>query len=104
MKAWASVACFKRSGIATTEANDVSFRSETQLLVCGGIAMRMACGSTIFRSVRRKERPSADAASNCPFGTASMPERRTSAVKAAKTMERAIVAETKDENRNPTKG
>ncbi|MNR56537.1 hypothetical protein D3C85_1771300 [compost metagenome] len=53
--AW--VACFSKSGIATTEASAVSFITLMQLLVMGGITMRMACGKTTSRMVLKKLMP-----------------------------------------------
>ena len=47
--------------------------------VVGGTTMRSACGRITLRSVMMKCRPSEAAASNWPFGTASIPERNTSA-------------------------
>jgi hypothetical protein len=78
--AWACVACFSRSGMATTEASAVSFNTLMQLLVNGGTTMRSACGSTTSRMRLKKPRPMASAASNWPLGMASMPARRISAV------------------------
>ena len=90
--------------MATTEASEVSLTIDTQLLVCGGIAILTACGSTTFQRMSGKGRPSASAASNWPLGMLSMPARSTSAVKAASTTLKATLADMKDDSRMPRKG
>src|SRR5437899_11693326 len=91
------VACFKRSGIATTEESAVSLNTETQLLVSGGMTTRIACGRTTLRMAAQNGRPRAAAASNWPFGMFWMPARQTSAVKAASTSDSASAADAKDD-------
>ena len=76
--AW--VACFNRSGIATTDASAVSLSTLMQLLVSGGMTTRIACGRMTSIIVCLFERPKAADASNCPRGIASMPARKISAV------------------------
>ncbi len=44
VSACAWVACFSRSGIATTEASAVSLMTLIELLVSGGITILTACG------------------------------------------------------------
>ena len=66
--------------MATTEASAVSFITLMQLLVSGGMTMRIACGRITSIIVCRLERPSAADASNCPCGMASIPARKISAV------------------------
>ena len=65
--------------MATTEASAVSLRTLMQLLVSGGITILTACGTTTSRMVSKNPRPSAEAASTWPFGTASIPARKISA-------------------------
>ncbi|MCY1536616.1 hypothetical protein D9M68_720790 [compost metagenome] len=48
-----------------------------------GRMLRMACGSTMREAWRRRERPSAAAASSCPWSTDKMPPRTISEAKAA---------------------
>ena len=76
--AW--VACFSRSGMATTEASAVSFTTLMQLLVSGGMTIFTACGRMMSVIICRQLRPSAMEASNWPRGMASMPARKISAV------------------------
>ena len=51
-------------------------------LVSGGMITRIACGMTTSLSVGPVRSPSAPAASVCPFDTAIMPARTTSAMNA----------------------
>ena len=52
-------------------------------LPVGGMITRMACGSTIRRSVWPRDMPSAPAASVCPWSTDCRPPRTISAMYAA---------------------
>jgi hypothetical protein len=47
--AW--LACFSRSGMATTEASAVSFITLMAFEVSGGTTMRIACGRITLRMV-----------------------------------------------------
>ena len=64
-------------------ASDEFFVRLRYWLVSGGMMTRMACGITTRRRVWPGVRPSEPAASVCPFETARMPARTTSAMKAA---------------------
>ena len=77
--AWAWVACFSKSGMATTEASAVSLNTLMALEVKGGTTRRTAWGRTMRLIQRGGAMPSARAASTWPQGTASMPARRISA-------------------------
>ena len=65
-----------------TAPSDEYLMSWTKLAASGGRVSRMACGSTMRKKVWAGERPRTCAASRWPFGTAWMPARYASAMKA----------------------
>ena len=65
---------------AITLTSDVVLSIEIVSLPVGGTITRIACGSTIRRSVCMRDRPSAVAASVWPSGTDRMPARTISAM------------------------
>ena len=71
-----------------SEATEVVFTICTMKPTVGGSISRTACGRITSRSVRRKRKPSAVAASHWPLGIASMEPRKISPKKA-----RAVEAE-----------
>ncbi len=75
-----------------TLTSEVAFTMLITWLPVGGTMNRMACGTTIRRSVRDRLMPSAAAASDCPGSTASIPARMISAMYAASFSPRPSVA------------
>ena len=57
----------------------VSLKNPMNVLTSGGMTRRSACGSTMNPVFFQYDRPSASAASYCPFGSACSPPRITSA-------------------------
>ena len=71
------------SKYAMTTTSEVVLSIEIVSLPVGGTITRIACGSTIRRSVCVRDNPSAPAASLCPGSTDWMPPRTISAMYAA---------------------
>ena len=63
-----------------TTTSEVVLSIEMVSLPVGGMITRMACGSTIRRSVWARDMPSAPAASVCPSSTDTSPPRTISAM------------------------
>src|SRR3954447_4799333 len=70
------------SGTEKTEPSEEYLISVTKLVASGGRTRRTACGSTMRVKVCQDESPTTCAASRCPAGTAWIPARNTSAMKA----------------------
>ncbi len=74
------------------DASDVSFSSVMNSLPVGGITIRIACGTTTRRRMRRRDIPSARPASSCPGSTESRPARMISDMYAPSFSESAMNA------------
>src|SRR3954471_10099978 len=82
------------SAYGTTLTSDVVLSIEIVSLPVGGTTTRMACGSTMRRSVWPRVNPSADAASLWPSSTDRMPARMISDMYAASLSPRPSSAAT----------
>ena len=67
-----------RSSTARIDRIAVALNIEMTMLAMGGIMTRNACGKTTFAHIGIQCRPSARAASHCPFSTELMPARAAS--------------------------
>ncbi len=87
-----------------TEATDVIFSMPMVSLASAGRMARMACGSTMRRSVSIGPMPSEEAATACCGLTERMPPRMISAAKAAWLSEKPMTAVVKLPNFRPISG
>ena len=62
------------------DSSEVSLIMAMNSLPSGGTTMRSACGRMISRADSHRDSPRLWAASTCPLGTASIPERKISAM------------------------
>ena len=77
---WMRLAALESSTTPMAYAREESLSSDTPLFTSGGRLMRSAWGSITEKKMVNLERPSASAASICPLGTESSPERMASAL------------------------
>ena len=68
------------SATDTAPITDVSLIKNNTLAAMAGKDTAQACGSTTYRKICTLPKPMALAASVCPFGTASKPARKASAI------------------------
>src|ERR1051326_1210159 len=98
-----SVAAVRSSCSEMIDASDVSFSSVMNSLPIGGIAIRIACGTTMRRRMRRRDMPSARPASSCPGSTDKSPARMISDMYAASLRDSVIHAAMNGVNQLPAK-